>query len=208
MLPVELRCSILKSLCTKDLMNIAIACEDLCICLPVCKGFTCFNASDFDEFPDKYLNIMQRYGAHVNGFKIQGNSIELMPLQSAESLIKPFTNLGVLALMHTNIFLSLDFLPDLPPTLRVLQLVTLPTMSVMNFIRHLPPLGSRLQKLVFSGIIQLTPYDCVNILQHFPHLKYLDLRKTDYLLPSTAGTILSYCPHLEVFYLSTQFRFK
>ena len=170
MLPVELRCSILKYLCTKDLMHIAIACEDLAICLPVCKGFTCFNASDFDELPDTYLKIMQKYGLNVSGLKIQGNNIELMPLQSAESLIKPFTNLAVLALMRTNIFLSLDFLPNLPPTLRVLQLMTLPTMSAMNFIRYLPPLGSRLQKLVLSGLIQLTPYDCVNILQHFPRL--------------------------------------
>ena len=207
-LPVELRSSILKYLNTKDLMHVGIACEDLAQCLPLCKSFVRFNASDFDEFTSNHLDLMYRFGKSVSGFKIQGNNIELLPLQTAESLIAPFSNLVVLALMRTNMFLTLEFLPQLPKTLWVLQLVTLPAMHALQFIKYLPPLGSRLLKLVLTGIIQLTPYDCVNILQHFTKLKYLDLRKTEYLLPGTAGTILSYCKNLDVFYLSTRFRFR
>ena len=208
MFPVKLRRRICNNLTTKDLIHVALAFDDLAECVPLCEGFINFDASDFDEVPDRYIEVMTHFGNNVKLFRLQGNKIDLRPLQIHTCLTNPFPNLVSVILSRTNTFTDLDFLTTLPSTLRVLHLDSLPTMSAIHFVHSLPCLGAHLDKLTLTGIIQLTQFDCVNILQHFGRLTYLDLRKTEYLTAGAAGSILTYCQNLKVFYMTTRLRFR
>ena len=199
----------INELSTKDLMNVTTVFPILAECLPMCKGFIRFDATELHGLSEEYVEIMKDQGSCVQVLKYKGSTMQLFPCsQDIMTLVSPFAHLKSVAFSRPNIIYSLDFLPKLPASVTILQLDDMISISATEFIMYLPTMASQLEKLALTNNAQLTCYDLVNILQHFERLEALDLRATEYLSAGTTATILRYCSNLQQFYLTTRLRFR
>ena len=77
-----------------------------------------------------------------------------------------------------------------------------------EIVRFLPYLSDQLDILHITGMIQLTKYDLVAVLQHFHKLHTLDICDTEYITPGTCVTIARYCINLLEFYFTMEFKMR
>ena len=172
------------------------------------KGLEYFDLSNNTLIEEELLSLIDEMCPTMKHLKIEGNMLALYFGQHFEDIICPFRFLTSLRLSKSCIVDDMQFVLYLPFTLKSLDLDRLFQVPSDDIVRFLPYLSDQLDILCLTGMVQLTKYDLVAVLQHFHKLHTLDICDTDYITPGTCATIARYCFNLLEFYFTMEFRMR
>ena len=167
-----------------------------------------FDLSDYTLLDEDFLEFVDKMCPTIKHLKIEGTMLTLFFGQRFEDIVLPFRFLTSLRLSKCSIVDDMQFLIYMPFTLKSLDLDRLFNVPADEIVRHLPILSDQLEILRITGLVQLTKYDLVNVLQHFQKLHILDICCTEYITPGTCDTIARYCFNLLEFYSTMDFRVR
>ena len=191
---MELQSKVLKDVPFLEKVHFALISMQITALLYREKAFKHFNLSPFCIIEDDFITMLDQMSPTIKLVTLKGDNLDLWINQTIGDIITPFRFMTTLRLSRCPAVDTLQFLWQVPLTLKELELDFL-SVPTHDFVQYVPVLSN-----------QLTKYDLVNILQGFWKLDELNIVDSEFLTPSICETIYRYCYNLQKFYFSMNFR--